>query len=159
MQIVSFAAGRNRDQGRDGLFIEAFYKGCIGCGIHQSMTYRCHSLRPPVLCSHGRRRPTHTDTHNQRSGGGRRRNQSCSRVFDAPLSPGEACISTQLWLPLCQINKSALKLKGIQPPSPSHHHLQPFCQMSSKLLQESFIFFLFHHSTWLRALVLTPLMK
>lgn len=32
--------------------------------------------------------------------------------------PGEACNSTQLLMPLCQINRSALKLKGIQLPPP-----------------------------------------
>lgn len=46
MQIVSFAAGKNRDQGRDLIFIELFCKGCLSCGMHQSMTYQCNSLRP-----------------------------------------------------------------------------------------------------------------
>lgn len=149
MQIVSFAAGRNRDQGRDLIFIELF------CRVAWAVIY--HPQFPPsffaVMADTVEHKQTHTIKGSAAAGGETSRAPICLTL------PGEACI----WTAFVSNQQKCLKVNGDSTPSPNTRpppaHLQPFRQMSSKLLRESFIFFLFHHSTWLRALVLTVLMK
>lgn len=134
MQIVSFAAGKNRDQGRDLIFIELFYKGCLSCGMHQSMTYQCNSLRPLfAVMADAVKQHTHTHAIKRAAAAG-----ETSRAF---LSLGEAYISTQLLLPLWQINKSGLKLKGIQPSPTPHPH--PTSSPSTRWVQSRCKYHLF----------------
>lgn len=146
MQIVSFAAGKNRDMGRDLIFIEVFSKGCLSCGIHQSMTYRCNSRHPLFAAMADAVKHTRTHVRNQKSS---RWNKSRSLMSDAPLSSGEAYVSTRLLLPLWQINKRGLKLKGILAPSPPPHAPTPSPPPDEFKATASIIYFLSFSSLYM----------
>lgn len=133
MQIVSFAASKNRDQGRDLIFIELFYKGCLSCDMHQSMTYQCNSLRPLFAVIANAIKHTHTHTIKRAAAAAAGETSRASLMSGAPWSLGEAYISTRLLLPLWQINKSGLKLKGIQPSATPHP--QPTSSPSTRWVQ------------------------
>lgn len=159
MQIVSFAAGKNRDQGRDRIFIEQFYKGCLSCGIHQSMTYQCNSLRPLFAVMAATVKHTHTLTQSKEQ-------QQRQQVKQVVLSyvwrcfiPWPSLHFDSVFAAFVTNQQKWLKVKG-DSTLPHPHPTQPPAPPPDDFkAAASFIFFLFQHSTWLRALVLMLLMK